>query len=524
MQNPNDTKDYTEEAEAEVRDVESDIKESMGSGKKHFLCNDYPAAISCFQEACSLLSEKYGQMAQECSDAYYYYGVSLLELARMENGVLGNALKGVPDEDDSDKDVEQFEKPNLEEKERQELRESVVAAMATEDEEEESDEDKNDEKGTSEDQKPEETVKDTEEMEGDDSKVVEKTSQDDGSEKNEMKKTEESTGSNDPQPGSEQPCSSKVESKDSQAAEDEPDDPEDIPNMQLAWEMLELAKVLYLKREKSENNSSMVAQCHLKLGELGLEVENYSQAIGDFLECLVLQKEILCNTDRKLAESHYNLGLAYTFVKQYDNAIEHYKTSLEVLENRVKYLEEVIDDKGNDDKDESMTECKEVGEIKELIPDIYSKIEDVIVLRGEKPSIRNFSPNVESGETTIGFGSGAQSSSSSCSIIPVKKSSSSAPKESTCDITHLVRRKRASPDDLTHEDGSGDNKKVKQEPSAKTTDASSDHEMDMIQESSSSEKLGDGNETKSASEPKEEVSICAKSGNVDAPDEGVVAQ
>lgn len=34
----------------------------------------------------------------------------------------------------------------------------------------------------------------------------------------------------------------------------------------------------------------MIAQCHLKLGELGLEVENYPQAISDFLECLVIQK------------------------------------------------------------------------------------------------------------------------------------------------------------------------------------------------------------------------------------------
>lgn len=33
-------------------------------------------------------------MANECADVYYYYGVSLLEMARLENGVLGNALKG----------------------------------------------------------------------------------------------------------------------------------------------------------------------------------------------------------------------------------------------------------------------------------------------------------------------------------------------------------------------------------------------------------------------------------------------
>lgn len=43
---------------------------------------------------CCCSSGKHGQMAEECCEAYYYYGVSLLELARLENGVLGNALKG----------------------------------------------------------------------------------------------------------------------------------------------------------------------------------------------------------------------------------------------------------------------------------------------------------------------------------------------------------------------------------------------------------------------------------------------
>merc|ERR1711881_273839 len=77
----------------------------------------------------------------------------------------------------------------------------------------------------------------------------------------------------------------------SEETEEEEADPDDIPNMQLAWEMLELSKFLYKKKPSDVSNKLMLANCHLKLGELGLEVENYAQAIGDFLECLVIRKE-----------------------------------------------------------------------------------------------------------------------------------------------------------------------------------------------------------------------------------------
>lgn len=79
----------------ESLDVDSEAKKLLGLGQKHLVMGDIPAAVNAFQEAASLLGKKYGETANECGEAFFFYGKSLLELARMENGVLGNALEGV---------------------------------------------------------------------------------------------------------------------------------------------------------------------------------------------------------------------------------------------------------------------------------------------------------------------------------------------------------------------------------------------------------------------------------------------
>ena len=63
-------------------------------GKRHLLVRDINSAVNSLQEACRLLAEQYGETADPCGEAYFFYGKALLELSRIETGVLGNALDG----------------------------------------------------------------------------------------------------------------------------------------------------------------------------------------------------------------------------------------------------------------------------------------------------------------------------------------------------------------------------------------------------------------------------------------------
>ena len=63
-------------------------------GRRHLLVQDIPNAIAALAESSQLLGEHYGEFADECAESYYYYGSALLEMARLDPDVLGDAVEG----------------------------------------------------------------------------------------------------------------------------------------------------------------------------------------------------------------------------------------------------------------------------------------------------------------------------------------------------------------------------------------------------------------------------------------------
>ncbi|KAK2858176.1 hypothetical protein Q7C36_006095 [Tachysurus vachellii] len=361
-------------AESSV-DVFEEAKKLIGTGNRHLVMKDVVSAVSVFQEACAMLAEKYGDTADECGEAFFLCGKSLLELARMENSVLGNALEGVPEESS-----EEGEKHN----------DSKIESADNLDDAEDDDDDD--------------------------------------------------------------------EEADENAEDKEGEEEEDVGNLQLAWEMLEVAKVIY-KRKESKEDQLMAAQIFLKLGEVGVESGNYSQALDDFQECLAIQLKHLPPHSRLLAETHYQLGMTFNYTGQYNQAIQHFSSSIKVIESRLAMLQEIIDK--TEGAEGAAEEKRELEELKELLPEIVEKVEDAKESQRTAPAATEAIQQTLGGASTSSGFATENGASSTAALIAVKPADGASSSKSASDISHLVRKKRKPEDESPKKDS--DAKKVKQE-------------------------------------------------------------
>lgn len=195
------------------------------------------------------------------------------------------------------------------------------------------------------------------------------------------------------------------------------------------------------------------AEAYLKLGEVGLETEQYEQAIGDLRECLKLQQEHLEPESRLIAETHYQIGLACSFNTHHDDALTEFRLAVKTIETKIAKLTVVIEaaeaqGKGKEPAsfDDPIVQAqKEVKDLREILPDILAKIEDTEDEKRNQDRVKELvKENVASDLGTTTFG----------------EAKSETTKMDTKDITHLVRKKRK-PE--SESDSVDDKKKAKTE-------------------------------------------------------------
>jgi len=239
-----------------------------------------PEAVEDLSEVCAIFAKTHGEDAVECAEPFLLYGKALLEMSKIESIVLDNAFEGFNFDGEEDKaDFSQFENPDeLAKDEAGEIDLQVEDAF---------------------DINFAEHDRIANIHTGDDI-YDEADSEDDSDEEEEPE------------------------------GEDKPDG-EDIGHLELAWEVLELAKNISGKHGKTD----IEAEAFHYLGEVSLENNNYPQAIEDLVQSLSIKTKVVPAGSRSLAETHYQLGVAHAWSANWAKAEASLTSAISVLTARI---------------------------------------------------------------------------------------------------------------------------------------------------------------------------------------------
>jgi len=293
----------------------------LDNGRESLLLKEIPRAVCELSEASEILSKKFGDKADECAETLLCYGKALLELSKIESAVISNALEGV-DMDGEDKCCDQVEDPEkLSDKEKTEVKDQVSEAM-------------------------EENFDKFDKL----AKLAKVHLVEDP--------MEESEG----EPKAKDPVDVEMETTETA---------EDTDNLQLSWEVLELAKTAFMniagKSSGDEKKNAELKYCEtmLFLGKIGLENENFTQAVEDFGLCLSKKIELLPADSRSIAEVYFELGMAQASLKLYTEAEKSLNSAFAVLQTRITNVKKLGSSEHLDE---------EIADLETLIGEIQAKI------------------------------------------------------------------------------------------------------------------------------------------------------
>jgi len=277
-------------------EMSSKASELLMSGRRHLNSGNFQLAASLLSQACGLYSKVHGETDPLCGGAYLDYGIALLELAKMENEVLSYSLEGLelqasssPSQDEmveSPEKVPEEEKPDVvkivgEAIEENFLKFEKIAKLHC--------------------------LYDGEESSEDEEDMV-----------------------------SEQSPSKAAVSSPSKEMETA----EDVSNLEVAWEMLEMARIVFIKQAAASQGAekvvaeSKVCSALLALGEVSHEGGEFMQAEEDVSSCLAKRKEILPADSRSIAETLFVLAMIQAALGKDSEAEASLVKAIAVLKDR----------------------------------------------------------------------------------------------------------------------------------------------------------------------------------------------
>jgi tetratricopeptide (TPR) repeat protein len=253
-----ENKENEEPSDEDIELHKKRAEELLIDGKRHLIIKDFQAAADVLSEACNLFGIVYGEMAEECAEAYFNYGCALLELGKDQISPVG--LEEKDEEENEDVSVQE---QSLTEADKHDVNNEETNCSSSNNIDE---------------------VKDKSTKE--EICAVKKN-------KFDMCKTVEEETSVDKQEKSdevEEQLTDKEESDGEGVKPDEEDiEEDDVNDLQLAWEMLDLAKVIY-KNKDTEEAKLKLAEVLMKCGEVSIEDEKFETAIQDMTESLEIRR------------------------------------------------------------------------------------------------------------------------------------------------------------------------------------------------------------------------------------------
>lgn len=146
------------------------------------------------------------------------------------------------------------------------------------------------------------------------------------------------------------------------------DSAELIEARELAWQLLETARVIYSKDE--QKNISEIAAVHCLLGDVAMEDGNFQRAYPEYVKATQIYGKHAGMADRRLGEAHQLAGLCALYDQQNEASIFHYTAAAEAFNNTLTELlvkESIMERPSQDTEDIEFVDEQLLEKLKEKL-------------------------------------------------------------------------------------------------------------------------------------------------------------
>jgi nuclear autoantigenic sperm protein len=223
------------------------------------------------------------------------------------------------------------------------------------------------------------------------------------------------------------------ENESSNDAENDAEAEDDGGNLEVAWEVLQNAALIFARQE--EKGLPNLVDTYIEMANISLENGNYETAVDDFNRALSTYNclEGEAKNERIAAEIHYKIGLCQSMMKLYDESVKSFQQASDFISGVIakeKSREEQTDDILAKIKDLEETQQEISNKITEIGE---TKTEDIEKIKNEFAKLYGATINGQAASNDGASTSGASSS---------QTKSPETEKAKPTDISHLIKRKK----------------------------------------------------------------------------------